>query len=63
MPYMKRVTQEIPSLTDRDEKIVAWRKRGYTYKQIGDALGMSPAGVMKALRRIEDGRPGRGKFA
>jgi len=59
----KRITQEIPNVTDRDRKIVEWRRRGYTYRQIGDALGMTANGVMKALRRIEDGRPGRGSRA
>lgn len=56
---MTRQTQEIPNVADRDRKIVEWRRQGYSYQRIADALGMTANGVMKALRRIEDGRPGR----
>jgi hypothetical protein len=45
----------------RDELIVKLRKRGYTYRQIAPRVGMSPNGVMQALRRIGEGRPGGGR--
>jgi DNA-directed RNA polymerase specialized sigma24 family protein len=56
---MSRRGETIPNIEDRDRKIVAARRLGYSYQAIGDHVGMSAAGVMKALRRIEDGRPGR----
>jgi len=56
---MSRRGEPIPNIEDRDRKIVAARRLGYSYQAIGDHFGMSAAGVMKALRRIEDGRPGR----
>jgi len=57
--HFKRLTSEIPTVADRDARLVELRRQGYSYQQIGAALGMSATGVMKALRRIEDGRPGR----
>jgi hypothetical protein len=45
----------------RDELIVALRRRGYTYRQIAGRVGMSPNGVMQALRRIGEGRRGGGR--
>jgi hypothetical protein len=47
----------------RDELIVAMRRGGYTYKQIGRTVGMSPNSVGHALRRIGEGRPGKGPRA
>lgn len=55
----RRFTQEIPNIADRDRRIVELRNCGFSYKKIGESLGMTANGVMKALRRIEDGRPGR----
>ena len=43
----------------RDDMIVDLRRRGFTYRQIAPRVGMSPAGVLRALRRIGEGRPGR----
>jgi DNA-binding CsgD family transcriptional regulator len=43
----------------RDQLIVALRRRGYTFRQIAPRVGMSPGGVLKALRRIGEGRLGR----
>jgi hypothetical protein len=45
----------------RDEKIVELRKRGYTYRRIAGLVGMSPSGVLDALRRIGEGRLGGGR--
>ena len=56
----RRLVQEIPAVADRDRKIAEWRRQGFSYQKIADVLGMTATGVMKALRRIEDGRPGRG---
>jgi hypothetical protein len=47
------------SAMQRDEKILEMRRRGYSYRAIGKAVGMSPNGVMHSLRRISEGRPGR----
>jgi DNA-binding CsgD family transcriptional regulator len=44
----------------RDELIVKLRRQGLTYRQIGEAVGMSPTSVGHALARIAEGRPGRG---
>lgn len=44
---------------ERDAIVVKLRQRGYSYRQIGEATGMTANGVMHALRRIEEGRPGR----
>jgi hypothetical protein len=43
----------------RDELIVALRRRGFTYRAIARRVGMSPVGVLRALRRIGAGRQGR----
>jgi hypothetical protein len=43
---------------ERDQKILALRRRGYTYRAIGKAVGMSANGVMHALRRLQAGGPG-----
>jgi hypothetical protein len=42
----------------RDQKIVELRKRGFTYRQIAGQVGMTPGGVLRALRRIGEGLPG-----
>jgi DNA-binding Lrp family transcriptional regulator len=47
--------------TQRDEKIVELRRRGFTYRQIAPRVGMSPGGVLRALRRIGAGRGGGGR--
>jgi SOS response regulatory protein OraA/RecX len=44
---------------ERDKLILALRRKGYTYAQIGKALGMSKTGVRYALIRISAGREGR----
>jgi hypothetical protein len=51
-------TPEMSAAT-RDEWIVTLRRRGWTYKQIGRAVGMSEKSVGHALRRIAEGRPGK----
>ena len=43
----------------RDQLIVLLRRRGFTYRQIAGRVGMSPSGVLRALQRIGQGRPGR----
>jgi DNA-binding CsgD family transcriptional regulator len=43
---------------ERDRAIVELRKRGYTYRQIGKAVGMSPSSVLYAWRRLAAGGPG-----
>jgi hypothetical protein len=43
----------------RDKMIVDLRRRGWTYRQIAPRVGMSPGGVLRALRRIGEGREGR----
>jgi DNA-binding CsgD family transcriptional regulator len=45
----------------RDELILKLRRRGYTYRAIARQVGMSPGGVLRALRRIGEGRPGGGR--
>lgn len=45
--------------TERDQMIVKLRRHGYSYRQIGSAVGMTANGVMTSLRRIGEGRPGR----
>jgi hypothetical protein len=42
----------------RDELITSLRKRGYSYRAIGRAVGMSANGVMQAWRRLEAGGAG-----
>lgn len=44
---------------DRDRRILELRRKGYTYAQIGKALGLSKTGVRYALIRIAQGREGR----
>jgi hypothetical protein len=44
----------------RDALIVALRRKGFTYRQIGKVIGMSAGSVGHALERIAEGRPGRG---
>jgi len=39
---------------ERDRAIVELRKRGYTYRAIGKAVGMDGSAVMRALRRLQD---------
>ncbi len=41
----------------RDELIVTLRRKGYTYRKIAKLVGMSPNGVMQALRRMADPTP------
>jgi IS30 family transposase len=41
----------------RDELIVRLRRKGYSYRKIGKAVGMSPQGVLQALRRMADPAP------
>ena len=41
----------------RDQVIATLRRRGYTYRKIGKAVGMSANGVMQALRRMADPAP------
>ena len=38
--------------------IVELRKRGYTYRAIGKAVGMDGSAVMRALRRLQAGGKG-----
>ena len=45
---------------DRDEMIVALRRRGWTYAKIGRRVGMSESGVKRALDRIRAGGYGMG---
>jgi hypothetical protein len=40
-----------------DEMIVRLRRKGWTYRRIGKAVGMSANGVMQALRRMADPAP------
>ena len=47
----------------RDELIVALRRKGWSYRQIGAKVGMSRQSVGHALARIAEGRPGRGPRA
>lgn len=44
-----------------DQRMLELRRRGYSYRQISKAMGgdISPSGVVFALRRIAEGRPGR----
>ena len=47
------------SASERDRIIVELRRKGWTYKRIARAVGMSPNGVSASLTRIREGRPGR----
>jgi hypothetical protein len=42
----------------RDKMMVELRRRGFSYRAIAERVGMSPSGVLLALRRIGQGRPG-----
>jgi hypothetical protein len=42
----------------RDKMIVDLRKRGYTYRAIGKAVGLDASAVLRAWRRLEAGGPG-----
>jgi hypothetical protein len=44
----------------REALIVAVRAKGWSYKRIGHAVGMSPNSVGHALQRIAEERPGEG---
>ena len=44
---------------ERDRIIYDLRSRGWTYKCIGKAVGMSANGVSASLARMAMGRPGR----
>jgi len=55
----RRTWSASPRAEERDLLISRLRLLGYTYRAIGEKVGMSAAGVMLALRRIESGRPGR----
>ena len=54
---------------DRNEFIVSARKSGFTFREIGKALGISPQRAHQIVKRIErknptsgvDGRGDRGK--
>lgn len=41
----------------RDAMIASLHKRGWTLRRIGKRVGMSPNGVMQALRRMADPAP------
>jgi transposase-like protein len=47
------------SAAEKDRLILDLRRKGYTYAQIGKALGMSKTGVRYALIRMQQGRTGR----
>src|SRR5262249_37520337 len=44
----------------RDALILKLRRQGWTYRQSGGLVGMSPTSAGHALARIAGGRPGRG---
>jgi transposase len=44
---------------ERDKLIKELRLRGMPYRAIGKRVGMSANGVMHALRRMQENRPGR----
>ena len=48
------------SAPERDRRIAFLRGRGWTYKKIGRAVGMSESGVRRAGDRIRDGGFGQG---
>ncbi|MGO9928085.1 MAG: helix-turn-helix domain-containing protein [Mycobacterium sp.] len=47
------------TVADRDKKIAALYKRGYSQQAIADYFGLTQQGISKALKRIAEGRPGR----
>ena len=49
----------IPAL-ERDRMIMQLRRRGWTYKRIGQRVGMSESGVKRSLDRIRAGGFGEG---
>jgi transposase-like protein len=49
-------TQLTPYLCDK--KIIELHQRGYSYRAIGQAVGMDASGVYRALRRLEAGGAG-----
>jgi len=55
VPYYDDTHQTAPQ---RDKTILELRKRGYSYRAIGKAVGMDGSGVLRSLRRIEAGGPG-----
>ena len=44
----------------RDEKILKYKRLGWTHARIGKAVGMSESGVRRALERIRAGGFGEG---
>jgi len=58
-PAFTRTWIASPRVAERDLFISRLRTLGYTYRAIGEMVGMSGTGVMLALRRIDAGRPGR----
>jgi hypothetical protein len=42
----------------RDQTIVALRKRGLSYRAIGQQVGLDASSVLRALRRLAAGGPG-----
>ena len=57
----RRTGDGVPCMSapERDELILALRRREWSYAKIGRAVGMSANGGMLSLRRITEGRPGR----
>lgn len=55
MPYFDEYPQNAPQ---RDQTILDLRKRGYSYRAIGKAVGMDGSGVRYALLRLQAGGPG-----
>ena len=45
---------------ERDRMILRLRRAGWSYKRIGQRVGMSESGVSRAVQRIRDGRFGEG---
>jgi transcriptional regulator len=56
MEHRPKLPTNLPFMTapERDAKILALRKRGWTYKKIGQAVDMTSNGIMQALRRMAD---------
>jgi DNA-binding NarL/FixJ family response regulator len=48
------------SAASRDALVLKLCRQGWTHRQIGRVVGMSPNSVGHALQRIAEGRPGRG---
>lgn len=49
------------SSQERDKLIKELRMRGWSYRAIGKRVGMSANGVMHSLRRMAEGKEGRGR--